>query len=108
MSKFVNLSSYAKVKYSEIPFGEYESKAAHFALMFLLKNGYVEMNAYYKKEIDKVIECLQTLGIRAKIILNNYDPKHVQAWNEVGKYEFKLDFFEDDRGEKDKFYNECK
>jgi hypothetical protein len=80
------------VKFSEINHTETWGTNARDGLMFLLKNGYIKISAYFEIEANKIIKCLKILGIRHKINfiapINN---------NSNGDYEFMLDFFEDDR-----------
>lgn len=78
-------------------FHETTHTQAHWALFFLLKNGYVRMDAYFEIEVQKLIKCLQTLKLRATIKLNHYPKDSIQANNTVGQYEFMLDHFVDDR-----------
>jgi hypothetical protein len=87
----------AKQKYSEIPFNELDAYYAHWALMNLLKNGYVRMNAYNEIEVMKLIKCLKVLKIRLTIKQNDFPNNTVQGDNEQGIYEFMLENFVDDR-----------
>ena len=94
---FISTGHYAKVKYSEINGIETQANEAHWALMFLLKNSYVKMNAYNELEVQKLIKCLKTLKLKVTIKQNYYPKNSMQADNEVGQYEFMLDNFVDDR-----------
>lgn len=86
------MSCYAKVKYSEISHSETWANTAKDALLFLLKNGYIKIGAYFEIEVTKLIRCLKILGIEHKI--NFITPINNNC---SGDYEFMLDFFEDDR-----------
>jgi len=99
-TNFISTAGYAKQKYSEIPYMENTTNQAHLALQFLLKNGYVQMNAYYEIEVQKLMKCLRTLKLRVIIKQNDFPKGTIQADNEQGIYEFMLEHFVDDRKNK--------
>ncbi|MGC4375916.1 hypothetical protein WD019_03090 [Fictibacillus sp. Mic-4] len=96
-NQFISTENFAKVRYSEIPIHETSHSQAHWALMYLLKNSYVKMNAYNEIEVQKLIKCLKILKLKVTIKQNYYPKNSIQADNEVGIYEFMLDNFLDDR-----------
>ena len=80
------------VKFSEINYTETWCTNAKDGLMFLLKNGYIRISAYFEIEANKIIKCLKALGVKHKI---NFISPNIN--NPNGDYEFMLDFFDDDR-----------
>jgi hypothetical protein len=96
-NNFVKTDWLGKQKYSDIPFHELNTCEAHWALMYLLKNGYVQMNAYNEIEVMKLIKCLKVLKIQLTIKQNHFPKDTVQADNEQGIYEFMLENFIYDR-----------
>lgn len=80
------------VKFSEINHTETWATNAKDGLLFLLKNGYIKISAYFEIEANKIIKCLKILGIKHEIKFKEPINQNFQ-----GEYEFMLNFFVDDR-----------
>jgi hypothetical protein len=86
------MSNYV-VKFNQIDNTDTWATNARSGLYLLLKNGYIKIGAYFEIEVNKIIKCLKVLGIKHEIKF--ISPTGIQ--NDVGNYEFTLDFFVDDR-----------